>query len=609
RAKTSEFKTRIQQELAGTRSEVAAREEELARLEEAYTLRLAAADQAAQEAEEHRSRLLAAVGQQGEARNRAMQLEERGRQMKQRRERLQKEKQSCAAEKEEGSRLLEESSARLQVQTRVAEEAAAACGAGDQRLEQAAAAKAKAVENLSEARNSLAALKEREAALAALWESPAGDTETVSVGVPLGQGVEVRPQWEGAAGNWLGRLLNARLVEHLQTALEFLEKKVAAGGEHCDLIVPELMKRPQSSQAESLDGVLDGHREHARLLAAAAGNPELVEDLSTAVARFRAQPGRAFLTQKGLGITRSGVLTGGGRQQATRLLAGNRQRREASLAAAALKARLPALERQAREAEERRQQAAAGAEAARRERETRARDLIESRSHHQRHLEEAARLERRWEVIESEAAVLTQEEAVHQHDLEVVQREQEAAETARREAEDTSREVQNNLEDVRRQIQTLAGERAELKSKHAARREALTALEQEVKRLHGEVARLKDRRQTCETESRQQRAATAALREEKGRMETCQASLGREIMLLNDRCQADEMSLQEIRDLLPELEAEARRAREVGEKIRTRHQAKEVERAQARAHQEDLERHCMEQFQCTPDALEAGLSE
>ena len=89
---------------------------------------------------------------------------------------------------------------------------------------------------------------------------------------------------------------------------------------------------------------MSGDADAARVLARAAGEPELVSDLAAAVAGWRRRPGRPYLTLEGDGITAHGLIRAGGSENGAGLLALNRQRRQTANRAVASRAALPGLE-------------------------------------------------------------------------------------------------------------------------------------------------------------------------------------------------------------------------------------------------------------------------
>ncbi len=590
-------------------TELTRHQEELAGLESRYTERLAAADDAARAAESDRARLLEAVARLGEARNVAHQLAERGSRLAAQRQRLERERQDCAAEESEVTRRMEGMAARLRDQSRAADEAEASCQSALASRDGAARAAEAAREALAAARRELHAWSEREAALASLWHAARQDGDGASgAGCSLGEGVEVDPRWEAAAGAWAEGLLQARIIDDVPAALAAVRQARERGEGRIRLVVPGLVPAVLPGREQSLSGVLAGEGQRAALLAALSGDPLLVGSLEEAVERWRREPGRACLTPEGDGITATGLIVGGHRGESSGLLACNRQRREAAEAAAACQAKLPALEQAAEAARQHLASAESGAEAARVRREELTAQAMESRLLRERLAEEQQRVARRREVLEAEEELLAQEEAAQRRDAEQAGAAEETADGRRLEAEAAAAASQERLDTLRQEIHQLAGERAERKSEVAARRESLAALEQELSRLTAEAADLEERAEACAAESEDLGRRGETMQAERAGLARQKEEAAEKAAVLRERCRADEMSLAESRAALGGAEAAARDLRSTLEEARERTRAGELDKARAAADMDHLERECREEFACEPSALAEGLT-
>ena len=584
--------------------ELAETQAALDRLEQQYTGLLAAADEASRQAEADRDRVLLAVAQVSDARNRVTRLVERRARLERQQERLTRETASCrsdtgklAEEVSAAHRRLEEMAVCLQEREKGCGNAADQCRAREKELEETR-------ERLSRVRREFHVLEERRDALQALWRP---DTEEVELpGEPAAAGVEVSAGWERAAGMGLGGLVRARLVSDLETALAALEAARDGRNGRIRLICPELVESAPRRDAH-LSGRLSG--EQAGLLAGAAGDPELVDDLRALVERWRARPGRAYLARTGESISPAGVLAGGGSTDEVRLLACNRQWREAAEEAEARAAELPALEEAERAALTALEQARSRLDAARRAREDGAQAVLEARLLHDRFAQERERVERRQSVLSEEEAVLSEEEAEFAREMEQATTELDRAETEQKGVSTAGEASRSRLDGLRQRIEVLAAERAELQSTGAARRESLRALDEVVSRLRAAAEDFGGQAVRRDEE-------VVALRERAARHRTQHQALGedrenaaREITGLVERCRADEMTLQESKAALLQAERTARQAREAVDAARESLQAKELERARAAADVDHLEKECREQFGCGPAALGDALDE
>ncbi|MFQ5669157.1 MAG: chromosome segregation protein SMC [Acidobacteriota bacterium] len=590
------------------RSEAAAELERLeagcAGQERTYTARLAAADEAAREDEAHRSRLLSAVAHLGEAKNRSMQMAERGARLFQQRERLERERRECAEEIKgvegrlaEAARAIEEAAQALAAAQRADADARAACQAARRDTDRRR-------EALASARRTLDALEERVAALNSLWK-PLEDEEGGArpVGAPLGEGIEVAGEWEKAAGAWTEGMMRARVVAHVDDAVAALETARKSGRGPLRLVVPGMLKEGGPASDPALSQVLAGDTQRTTLLAAATGDPLLVPDLQTAVERWREIPGRAFLTRSGDGITASGVFVGGGRGEGVELLACNRQCRQAQEAAAAHRASLPELEAAYAASCRRQQEAEGGADSASQGRENRDRDLLEHRLEHQRRVEERERLERRGQVIAGELQILAGDQEEQQREAEEAKCKQEEAERQRQLAQEAASASQAVLDRLRREIHSLATDLADRKSICAARREALAGMDEHTARLHTQAGDLAERGVQCAHRSREAREKRVVLEAEVERLRKARETALSLSSQLQEQCRVDEMTLQETRAALHEAEKLARESRQALETARQSCRAMEVERARIQADVEHLECECREEFGCDPESL------
>jgi chromosome segregation protein len=590
-------------------AEVRRLEDELAVVEADYTAKLAAADESARAAERDRNRLLAAVARLGEAKNRAMQLQERGKRLAHQRQRLEREGAECRQELEELRRRLRGSAAGVEEDTRLVGLAESICAEAAATREQAVGDAEKSREALAAARRELHSWEERETALASLWHASRDEGGFSDSGQPLAESIEVEPEWEAAAGTWAAGMLQARIVSTVGEALEAVDAVRRRGGGRIRFVVPELVSRAPDRDERALSSVLNGDAGRSGLLAGALGDPVLVPDLDEAVAHWRRRPGRACLTPSGDGITPHGIIVGGSRGETAGLLVCNRQRREAAEAAAALRRSLPGLEaaatsfRQALEAAETRH------EEARCRREGVAHDAVERRTLHQRLQEEKSRLERRLQVVRDEDALLAAEEEEHGRESALAGSEHQEADDERQAAEAAAAGSQRSLDVLREEIHVLASDRAERKSVCAARRETLSAMEQEVRRLEAEGTEHAERAARYDGESRElaqtsaeRRAESELLRGERDRAVDRAAAL-------REMCRADEMTLQESRAALAEAEGAARERRQVLEAARERTREKELERTRAGADLEHLSRECREEFGGEPASLATDLTQ
>ena len=583
---------------------LAEEEAALARLQERNSGMLAAADEASSRAEDDRKRLLSAVAQVGEAGNRATQLEERRSRLIRQRQRLEKERTDCRSEsrkigvdQEAVLRRLESEAGELQEKEQACEAATDLCR---RREGEAEAAR----EKLAASRRELHRWEERQRALEALWR-PAPASDSPPVGEPAAAGVEVASEWEHAAGAGLAGLVRAQVVDEVASALEALEARKGSGS-RLQLICRELT-RPSGVSDGRLSGALTG--DGAQLLAAAAGDPELVEDLSAAVGRWQDEPGRAYLTRTGESISPTGILAGAGSGEEAGLLAGNRRRREAVEKAAACAEILPQLEEAERAVRAACEAAVFDLDAARRRREAGAQGVLEARLLQERFAQEETRAGRRMAVLTDEESALQGEEAELEEELREARAKQAQAESAGEEASRASEASQARLDGLREQVESHSSERAELLSSCAGQREALRGLEESAARLRAaaeEFGRQATRR-TAEAEklavhAEEQRAQQQELQ---GRRER----IAGEVARLAEGCRADEMTLQESRAALAGTEEVARRARKAMDEVRQELQDKELERARAAADSDHLERECSEQFGCSPDALVLQLDE
>jgi chromosome segregation protein len=584
-------------------------EAELAGLEKDYTARLAAADEAAQAAERDRSRLLAAVSRFGEAKNRVMQLAERNTRLTHQRRRLEKERDEAQKELAELRRRLSGSEAGVEDDARRVAEAEAACADALDLRDRAAGSSEEAREALASARRELHTWEEREAALASLWHASRDENGDSPEGQALGEGVEVEPDWELAAGTWAAGLLQARVVRSVTEAFSAVEQARERGNGRIQVVVPELLPERQAGSGRTLSTVLSGASAPAALLAGALGDPVLVQDLEEAVDSWRRDPGRAYLAVSGDGITAAGIIVGGKRGETAGLLACNRQRREAGESAARLRASLPELETAVATARRLLEDAESRHEEARRRREKASHDAVERRTLHQRLEEEEARLLRRVQVVDDEEQLLAGEEGEHRREQVLASREQQEAEAERQAAGDAAETTQRALDALREEIHILAGERAEKKSVCAARREALSALEAEVRRLETESVELAEKSSACERESLDLAERAKRQLSESETLRAARDGAVDQAAALRERCRADEMSLSESRAALAEEEKVAREARQALEDARERTRAKELERTRAAADVEHLERECHEAFGLEPGALAGELSE
>ncbi len=595
-------------ERAATAGDVEELEARVVTLEENYTGRLAAADEAAQSAESDRARLLEAVSRLGEARNRAHKLEERGHRLAKQRERLESEQESCRRELAEDEERLSAAAAEMASGNQAVAGAEETCTRHARSCEQATLAETEARDALAAAQARLKACDERASALAALWHATAGEEATSGEGVALGEGVEVEGAWEEAAGAWAENMLQARQVADVASALAAVRRAREQGHGRVRLAVAELLSvRPPAPGR--LSSLLQGDRSHAALLAAILQDPELVDSLEEAVARWQQQPGRPYLTRDGDGITAAGLIIGGPKGEGARLLACNRQRREALEEAERLTAGLPGLEALAagatRELESARGQWEHSQETLQKVRH----DLVEQRTLHERFQEALERQARRRDILKEEETVLAGEEEEHRREMALATVETQAADSQRMQAESAVKHSQDSLDRLRGEIHDLASERTEGRAAVAARREALAGLAAEVERLQGEAARHLERAGQEEQESVQRAAVAESLRGESSQVSRQREEVMDRVVKLRERCRADEMSLQESRGALAVAEQESRAAHKVLDAAREQTRERELEVAKGEADREHMQRECQEEFQCSPAALADKLSE
>jgi chromosome segregation protein len=589
--------------------EVERLETDLAGLETDYTAQLAAADDAARAAERDRSRLLAADSPLGEAINRVMQLAERSTRLIHQRQRLEKERDEARKEMVQLRQRLAGSETGLEEDSRRVTQAEAACAEAAAVREEAAGSSEDAREALAAARRELHTWDEREAALASLWHAARDENGDSPHGQPLGEGIEVEPDWEMAAGAWAAGLLQARVVSTLAEAMAVVRRTRERGDGRIQVVVPALLAESPAASERTLSAVLSGAEEPTALLASALGDPVLVQDLQEAVDSWQRAPGRAYLACSGDGITAAGIIVGGRRGETAGLLACNRQRREAGESAARLRAVLPEMETSLTAAREVLEEAESRHESAQRHREEASHDAVERRTLHRRLEEEETRLLRRLQVVDDEEQLLMGEEEEHRHGQARASGEQREAERERQAAGEAADATQQALDSLREEIHVLAGERAEKKSVCAARRETLSSLEQDVRRLEAASVELAEKSSACERDSRELADRAKAQRAEMETLQTARDGAVDQAADLRERCRADEMSLQESRAALAVVEKTAREARQALEAAREKTRGKELERTRAGADVEHLERECHEEFGQHPDALADELSE
>ena len=597
-----------ERERAGAATEVQSLETKVVATEEAYTARLAEADEAAREAEAERSGLLAAVSQLGEARNRAHKLEERGHRLGKQRQRLEREMEECRRELDEDQERLAAAATELTGSSRTVAGAEDQCRRHAGEMEDASARSQEARDALAAARRQVESCEERAAALGALWHATREDETSAADGVALGDGIEVRGDWEDAAGAWGESLLQARVVPDVAAALAAVARAKEHGEGRVRLAVSDLMDL-RAAAPGCLSSVLQGDEERAALLSAALQDPVLVKDLDAAVQGWRQKPGRPYLTQAGDGITAAGIVVGGSRGEGARLLACNRQRREAGEEAASLRQALPVMEATSTAAEADLMAAGRLAEQSRVELERIRHDLVEQKTLHERFQEATNRHIRRRDVLQEEETVLAGEEEEHRREAALAAAEAQESDGQRRAAEEVVQASQQRLDALRREIHTLAGERTEQRATVAARREALVALAQEADRLRGEVAEFLERAAADEGESRTRQQAATTLKEEIATLAGRRQDMVTRVVALRERCRADEMSLQESRGALGEMEQAASQARTLLDAAREATRQRELDMARAEADSEHMVKECREEFGCLPVELATSLSD
>ena len=580
---------------------------QVAILEESYTARLAQADDAAQRAEDDRGQLLSAVGRLGEARNRAHKFEERGHRLSKQRERLEREMEACRLELAEDQERLSATVLELAAGDRAAVQAEELYGRHQEESTGATDRAHQVRERLAGARRQLESCREKATALEALWHGAPEDEDQVAGSTSLGEGVEADGPWEEAAGAWSESILHARLVPDVATALAAVHQARQQQGGRVRLAVRELMSVP-SGRPDRLSGVLKGKADHASYLAAALQDPVLVENLEAAVEGWRREPGQPYLTRDGEGVTAAGLIVAGPRGEGARLLACNRQHRETMAEAAGLEDRLPGLEEAVLAAVAEMEQATARAEASRLHQEKVRHDLVEQKTLHERFREAAQRQVRRRDILQEEETVLLSEEDEHRREMALATQEAQAAEEERRRAESVVTASQDKLDRMREEIHGLAGERTEQRAEVAARKEALAALTQDVARLLQEAAEHEQRADADEEESRARATTATGLEAENAELGVQREALMDRVVVLRERCRADELSLQESRAALDEAEGEARRAGATLDDARERTRERELELAKGQADREHSEKECREEFDCSPAELAAGLT-
>lgn len=588
--------------------EVQSLETKVVATEEAYTARLARADEAAREAEAERSGLLATVSRLGEARNRGHKLEERGHRLGKQRQRLEREMEECRRELEEDQERLVAVAGELAGSNRTVIEAEEECRRHTVEMEEASARSQEAREALATARRQVESCEERAAALGALWHAAHEDESSVADGVALGDGIEVQGDWEDAAGAWGESLLQARVVPDVAAALAAVARAREHGEGRVRLAVSELMGRRAMAPGR-LSSVLKGNEERAALLAAALQDPVLVKDLDAAVQGWRQVPGRPYLTREGDGITAAGIVVGGSRGEGARLLACNRQRREAGEEAASLREALPAMEATSTAAEASLVTASRLAEERRGDLERIRHDLVEQKTLHERFLEATSRHLRRRDVLQEEETILAGEEGDQRRETAQAVAAAQEADARRRAAEEVVQDSQQRLDALRREIHTLAGERTEERATAAARREALAALAQEVERLRCEVTEFLEGAGADEEESRTRQHTATTLEEEIAILAGRRQDMVARVVALRERCRADEMSLQESRGALSEVEQASRQARNLLDTARDATRQRELDMARAETDSDHMVQECRDEFGCLPAELASGLSD
>ncbi|MFQ5718381.1 MAG: chromosome segregation protein SMC [Acidobacteriota bacterium] len=584
-------------------AELADRRAALGRLEQQYTGLLAAADEASRQAEVDRDRVLSAVSRLGEARNHAARLTERGARLAHQRTRLAREEAECRAD---ADRLDEQAST---AQRRLTDAAGALTDAERLAVASAGAATAReadldaARERQAAARREQHALRERRDALVAVLQPDGADTPLP--GEPVALDVEVDPEWEAAAGTGLNDLVRARVVDDIAAARTALEAASHQAGHPLTLICRELTTAVSRPDGTRLSAHLRGTG--AALLAAAAGDPEIVDDLCALFERWRARPGRAYVARSGETISAAGVLRGGRPGEAAGMLACNRQRRETAERLAACERQLPALDVAVHEAEASCEAARTRREETREARETAAAAVLEARLLQDRVMAEQERIERRRTVLREEASVLSAEEAGLKTETAASAATLAAAEAERDAVSRAGEASQARLDGLRRRIEALAADCAEARSSVAARQEALHSLVAAVERLDAN-----DREFAQQAVERRDEAVALSARadrqqEEMAELAEQREAKAREMVRLMERCRADEMTQQASSAALAEAESRARSGREAVDVARQALQAKEIEHTRATAEFDHLEKECQEQFGCTPEALGATL--
>ena len=574
-------------------------------LEARYTDLLAAADEAARVAEGAQAELIEALGRVSEAGHRATRAREAGSRLAAQRRRLMAEREGAEIEDRDLATRVAESGAR-QAQAAVAADATrAACDGVATRRAEAAGRVEQARDRLSAAERDWEAARERRDALASLWRERVTGRAATGIGQALGEDVEVDAAWEGAAGAWLGDLLEARLVDSVEEALRVAASRRSAPGGELRLVVRELLG---DAGGGGLLGQLRGAPERLRLLARAAGDPELAADLPAAIEGWRRAPGRAHVTPDGEGVTASGVIvTGSGGAADGGLLACNRRRREAEielLAAAEGRPRLEAELAAARAGLEVEEAALLEVQQAR---EAADRQVLEARLGSERDREEKARVARRLAVLAEEDVALSREEDETRRDAESSATLLDAADERRRRAAAAVEEAQALLEGKRRVLEGLASERADGRAHLAARQAAVVSLREQVARL-AEEGRLADEdaaRRDGEATERDSRAAESMAAAAAHAIEL--QSVVAEVMALRQRCAAEELALEEIRVRLGAAETEGRQCRATLDAVRARVAGLQVDQARLEAQSAHLDEQCRRDFGCEPGELAAGL--
>ena len=210
-------------------------------LEARYTELLAAADEASRVAEGAQAELIEALGRVSEAGHRATRAREAGSRLAAQRRRLMAEREGAEIEDRDLATRVAESGARQAQAAAAADAARAACDGVATRRAEAAGRVEQARDRLSAAERDWEAARERRDALASLWRERVTGRAATGIGQALGEDVEVDAAWEGAAGAWLGDLLEARLVDSVEEALRVAASRRSAPGGELRLVVRELL--------------------------------------------------------------------------------------------------------------------------------------------------------------------------------------------------------------------------------------------------------------------------------------------------------------------------------------------------------------------------------